>query len=116
MMHSVVQPVVPPLNVIICPNGRHERWPGDGSPQPAGDPCVPYVRDKTLFDANSLCFVYRPTAYVDFQLTHMPCQAYILVKPKNRSGPAGARKIALDITAVEFDQFSNNTSPMTILW
>ena len=68
---------------------------------------------QTLFDANSLCFVYRPTAYVDFQLTHMPHQAYILVKPKNR--PGRGTQNCLRYHYVEFDQFSNNTSPMTIL-
>ena len=29
-----------------------------------------------------------------------------MVKPKNRPGPARARKIAIDITTVDFDQFS----------
>ena len=34
--------------------------------------------------------------------------AFLVVKPKNRPGPPGARKIAIDITAVEFDQFSDH--------
>ena len=30
----------------------------------------------------------------------------LTVKPKNRPDPAGARKIAVVVTAVDFDQFS----------
>jgi len=43
-------------------------------------------------------------------------RCHSVAKPKNRPGPTGAHKIALDITAVEFDQFSLYSTGTMIIY